>query len=181
MWHHVPCRVYEVRIPRVEVEEVDGLRQGWEELLQLADRVREDLMKEKRNAFEQELDKQVKVSQGHLRSVCQGDSRSIGQSHSRSRSLKQCGSRSFNKCKATRKRKATRKAWVCITTTWMCSVGAMLERSSANITLEMEIYAYVIVETFLRAFLCGWDLKLTIKKFELSCQGIFLVICGALV
>jgi len=44
-----------VRIPRVEVEEVDSLRVRWEELLELADSVREDLLKEKRNAFEQEL------------------------------------------------------------------------------------------------------------------------------
>lgn len=52
-----------MRIPRVEVEEVDSLRVRWEELLELADSVREDLLKEKRNAFEQELDKQVKVRQ----------------------------------------------------------------------------------------------------------------------
>ena len=56
-------RVYEVRIPRAEVEEVDCLRMRWEELLELAERVREELLKEKRNAFEQELDKQVKVGE----------------------------------------------------------------------------------------------------------------------
>ena len=50
-----------MRIPRSETEEVDSLREKWDELLELADRVREDLLKEKRNAFEQELDKQVKV------------------------------------------------------------------------------------------------------------------------
>jgi len=53
-----------VRIPRPEIDEVDHLRQRWEELLELAEQVREDLLKEKRNAFEQELDKQVKVSYG---------------------------------------------------------------------------------------------------------------------
>lgn len=52
-----------MRIPRSEVEEVDSLRDRWEELLELADRVREDLLREKRNAFEQELDKQIKVNE----------------------------------------------------------------------------------------------------------------------
>lgn len=41
--------------------EVDSLRKKWDELLELADKVRDDLLKEKRTAFEQELDKQVKV------------------------------------------------------------------------------------------------------------------------
>jgi hypothetical protein len=43
------------------VEEVDELRDRWQDLLTLADEVRLTLLKEKRGAFEQELDKQVKV------------------------------------------------------------------------------------------------------------------------
>lgn len=58
-----------MRIPREEVVDVESLRQKWDELLELADAVRDDLLKEKRTAFEQELDKQVKVctSAGELR------------------------------------------------------------------------------------------------------------------
>ena len=40
---------------------MDQLREQWAELLDLADQVREVLLKERRGAFEQELDKQVKV------------------------------------------------------------------------------------------------------------------------
>lgn len=54
-------REFELRLPRQEVEEVDCLRDKWCELLILADQVREVLLKERREAFEQELDKQVKV------------------------------------------------------------------------------------------------------------------------
>ena len=54
-------REFELRLPRSEVEEVDQLRDHWQELLALADEVRLLLLKEKRGAFEQELDKQVKV------------------------------------------------------------------------------------------------------------------------
>ena len=43
------------------MEEVDNLRMKWQELLELADNVTQVLLKEKRGAFEQELDKQVKV------------------------------------------------------------------------------------------------------------------------
>lgn len=50
-----------MRLPRNEVEEVDQLREKWQELMELADQVREILLKERRGAFEQELDKQVKV------------------------------------------------------------------------------------------------------------------------
>ena len=52
-----------MRIPRDEVIEVDSLRMKWDELVAMADGVRDDLLKEKRNAFEQELDKQIKVRQ----------------------------------------------------------------------------------------------------------------------
>ena len=55
-------REFELRLPREEVELVDQLREQWAELLDLADQVREVLLKERRGAFEQELDKQVKVS-----------------------------------------------------------------------------------------------------------------------
>ena len=54
-------REFELRLPRTEVEEVDQLRDHWQELLQLAEEVSHNLLKERRNAFEQELDKQVKV------------------------------------------------------------------------------------------------------------------------
>ncbi len=54
-------REFELRLPRTEVEEVDMLRDHWQELLQLAEEVSHNLLKERRNAFEQELDKQVKV------------------------------------------------------------------------------------------------------------------------
>jgi len=40
---------------------VDQLREKWQELMDLAEQVREVLLKERRGAFEQELDKQVKV------------------------------------------------------------------------------------------------------------------------
>ncbi|CAL1527205.1 unnamed protein product [Lymnaea stagnalis] len=54
-------REFELRLPRDEVEEVDSLRDKWTELLELADSVRDVLLKERRGAFEQELDKQVKT------------------------------------------------------------------------------------------------------------------------
>lgn len=55
-------REFELRLPRQEVELVDQLREQWMELLELAEQVRVILLKERRGAFEQELDKQVKVS-----------------------------------------------------------------------------------------------------------------------
>ncbi|XP_053397319.1 dynein axonemal heavy chain 5-like isoform X6 [Mercenaria mercenaria] len=54
-------REFELRLPRQEVEEVDALRENWSELMDLAEQVREVLLKERRGAFEQELDKQVKT------------------------------------------------------------------------------------------------------------------------
>ncbi|CAH1799095.1 unnamed protein product [Owenia fusiformis] len=54
-------REFELRLPRQEVEEVDGLRDRWQDLLELADECRHTLLKERRGAFEQELDKQVKT------------------------------------------------------------------------------------------------------------------------
>ncbi|XP_035829673.1 dynein heavy chain 5, axonemal isoform X2 [Aplysia californica] len=54
-------REFELRLPRKEVEEVDSLREKWTELLELAEQVRDVLLKERRGAFEQELDKQVKT------------------------------------------------------------------------------------------------------------------------
>ena len=54
-------REFELRLPRIEIEEVDSLRESWFELMELAEEVREVLLKERRGAFEQELDKQVKV------------------------------------------------------------------------------------------------------------------------
>lgn len=57
-------REFELRLPREEVELVDQLREQWTELLDLAEQVRVVLLKERRGAFEQELDKQVKVRTG---------------------------------------------------------------------------------------------------------------------
>ncbi|XP_076466964.1 uncharacterized protein LOC143298129 [Babylonia areolata] len=54
-------REFELRLPREEVELVDQLREQWTELLELAEQVRVVLLKERRGAFEQELDKQVKT------------------------------------------------------------------------------------------------------------------------
>ncbi|XP_041355189.1 dynein gamma chain, flagellar outer arm-like isoform X3 [Gigantopelta aegis] len=54
-------REFELRLPRNEVEEVDQLRDKWVELMELAEEVREILLKDRRGAFEQELDKQVKT------------------------------------------------------------------------------------------------------------------------
>ena len=53
-------REFELRLPRSEVEEVDQLRVRWQDLLDLAQEVNHTLLKERRSAFEQELDKQVK-------------------------------------------------------------------------------------------------------------------------
>ena len=50
-----------MRLPRQEVEDVDQLRDHWQELLNLAEEVRRVLLKEKRANFEQELDKQVSL------------------------------------------------------------------------------------------------------------------------
>ncbi|KAJ8314952.1 hypothetical protein KUTeg_007102 [Tegillarca granosa] len=58
---YAKLREFELRLPRNEVEEVDQLREKWQELMELADQVREILLKERRGAFEQELDKQVKT------------------------------------------------------------------------------------------------------------------------
>lgn len=54
-------RDFNLRLPRSEVQEADSLRDKWQELLDLAESVRKVLLVEKRGAFEQELDKQVKV------------------------------------------------------------------------------------------------------------------------
>ncbi|BFZ10052.1 hypothetical protein BsWGS_13093 [Bradybaena similaris] len=58
---YAKLREFELRLPRNEVEEVAGLRERWIELTELAERVREELLKERRGAFEQELDKQIKT------------------------------------------------------------------------------------------------------------------------
>lgn len=56
------CRSYKLRLPRSEVHEVEALRDDWQTVLDLAEECRVRLLREKRGAFEQELDKQVKVS-----------------------------------------------------------------------------------------------------------------------
>ncbi|GFN75495.1 dynein beta chain, ciliary [Plakobranchus ocellatus] len=58
---YLKLREFELRLPRQEVEEVDSLREKWAALMELAEQVREVLLKERRGAFEQELDKQVKT------------------------------------------------------------------------------------------------------------------------
>ncbi|XP_067674368.1 uncharacterized protein [Haliotis asinina] len=58
---YAKLREFELRLPRGEVEEVDQLRTKWQEMVDLADEVREVLLKERGGAFEQELDKQVKT------------------------------------------------------------------------------------------------------------------------
>ncbi|XP_025098007.1 LOW QUALITY PROTEIN: dynein gamma chain, flagellar outer arm-like [Pomacea canaliculata] len=58
---YAKLREFELRLPRQEVELVDQLREQWMELLELAEQVRVILLKERRGAFEQELDKQVKT------------------------------------------------------------------------------------------------------------------------
>ncbi|XP_052089132.1 uncharacterized protein LOC127725852 isoform X10 [Mytilus californianus] len=57
---YAKLREFELRLPRNEVEEVDQLRDKWQELMELAEEVRHKLLIEKRGTFEQELDKQVK-------------------------------------------------------------------------------------------------------------------------
>lgn len=58
---YAKLREFELRLPREEVETVDQLRAQWTDLLELAEQVRVILLKERRGAFEQELDKQVKT------------------------------------------------------------------------------------------------------------------------
>ena len=55
-------REFDLSLQREEVEEVDHLRDNWQKLTTLADSVSTSLLREKRGAFEQELDKQVKVT-----------------------------------------------------------------------------------------------------------------------
>ncbi|XP_071818739.1 dynein axonemal heavy chain 5-like isoform X4 [Apostichopus japonicus] len=54
-------RSYKLRLPRTEVHEVEALRDSWQMVLDLAEECRVRLLREKRGAFEQELDKQVKL------------------------------------------------------------------------------------------------------------------------
>ena len=55
------CRSFGVHLPRDEVQNVENLRENWQQLVQKADVVQHSLMREKRNVFEQELDKQIMV------------------------------------------------------------------------------------------------------------------------
>ncbi|XP_077977225.1 dynein axonemal heavy chain 8-like isoform X3 [Glandiceps talaboti] len=52
---------YKLRLPRSEVEEVNNLRDKWQEVIDMAEAARVKLLKEQRTAFEQELDKQTKL------------------------------------------------------------------------------------------------------------------------
>ncbi|RDD45872.1 Dynein heavy chain 5, axonemal [Trichoplax sp. H2] len=54
-------RQFNLRLPRSEVQEVRNLREEWQKLLLLAEKVRYQLMVTHRTAFEQELDKQIKA------------------------------------------------------------------------------------------------------------------------
>ncbi|XP_071801693.1 uncharacterized protein [Asterias amurensis] len=58
---YADLRSYKLRLPRSEVEEVEKLRDNWQEVIDLAEQCRVKLLKERRGAFEQELDKQVKL------------------------------------------------------------------------------------------------------------------------
>ena len=51
------CRIIEPRLSRVCFEEMEGLRDGWDMLLQTSEEVYAKLVREKRGTFEQELDK----------------------------------------------------------------------------------------------------------------------------
>ena len=53
-------QVYNIPIPRDELQECSQLRDKWSELMLNADRVRRLLLQERRQQLEQELDKQVK-------------------------------------------------------------------------------------------------------------------------
>ncbi|XP_028415382.1 dynein heavy chain 8, axonemal-like isoform X2 [Dendronephthya gigantea] len=57
---YMMLRKYELSLPRKEVEEVNNLRDCWRSLMDLADQVHSELMVDKRNIFEQELDREVK-------------------------------------------------------------------------------------------------------------------------
>ena len=54
-------RVYNPHLPRVEVQQVDSLRDEWDKLTNLADRVRIWLLSDQRVHYEREVDKQVKA------------------------------------------------------------------------------------------------------------------------
>lgn len=54
-------RVYNPHLPRVEVQQVDSLRDEWEKLTRLADSVQHRLLSEQRLHYEREVDKQVKA------------------------------------------------------------------------------------------------------------------------
>ncbi|XP_071954985.1 uncharacterized protein [Antedon mediterranea] len=58
---YTDLRSYNLRLPRSEVEEVNALRDRWQDVIDLAESCRVKLLKERRGAFEQELDKQVKL------------------------------------------------------------------------------------------------------------------------
>ena len=53
-------KVYHIPIPRDELQECSQLRDKWSDLMLNADRVRRQLLQERRQQLEQELDKQVK-------------------------------------------------------------------------------------------------------------------------
>ncbi|XP_033874385.3 dynein axonemal heavy chain 8-like [Acipenser ruthenus] len=57
---YTQLRSYHLRIPREEATEVDNLWENWTELIVLAENVKRHLLKDKKDVFEQELDKQVK-------------------------------------------------------------------------------------------------------------------------
>lgn len=54
-------RVYNPHLPRLEVQQVDSLRDEWEKLTNLADSVRLRLLSDQRLYYEREVDKQVKA------------------------------------------------------------------------------------------------------------------------
>ena len=59
------ARSYTASLPRREVVLVDSLRQDWENLTQLADTTRQQLLHEHRHIHERETDKQVRIYTYH--------------------------------------------------------------------------------------------------------------------
>lgn len=58
---YTDLRRYDLIMTRQEIEQVTGLRDMWANLMKNAENVRKILLQDKRNALEQELDKQVKT------------------------------------------------------------------------------------------------------------------------
>lgn len=58
---YADLRRYDLILTRQEIDQVDNLRENWTNLMVSAENVRTNLLQDKRNSLEQELDKQVKT------------------------------------------------------------------------------------------------------------------------